>query len=93
MSKAKSISMLVTDLQEENERLIFLKKLFDRACKEEFGLDVKGLHEALQLKDLYEARMAEKQGQQAALPRADRGAAPGQPSDLTTADIGEEWQR
>ena len=39
---------LITDqiaaLQEENERLVSLQKLFDKAVKNEFGLDTKAIH-------------------------------------------------
>ena len=74
----KSISALVTDLQKENERLAFLTKLFNQACRAEFGLDIKAIHKAIELAEICEKRQEEKQGQQAALPRAVRGAAPGQ---------------
>ncbi len=64
MAKTKSISDLVTDLQEENERLHFLEKLFHQACKKEFGYDIKTIHQMLEKQRLYDQRMAEKQGQQ-----------------------------
>lgn len=86
----KSLSGLVTDLQRENEDLVFLKKLFTQACRHEFGLDIKSIHRALKLAEIFEKQLAEKQGQQAALPRAVRGAAPGQTEALPMADIGEE---
>lgn len=72
----KSISSLVTDLQKENEELLFLKKLFNQACRHEFGLDVKSVHRAIELAGIFENQLAEEQGQQAALPLADRGQAP-----------------
>ncbi len=37
MSKAKTIAEMIDDLQRENESLQKLRKLFDKACKEEFG--------------------------------------------------------
>lgn len=64
MAKTKSISDLVTELQRENESLQSLKKLFNQACKNEFGYDVKTIHEMLEKQRLYEQRRAEKQGQQ-----------------------------
>ena len=66
-SKTKSISELVTELQQENESLQSLKKLFNQACKNEFGYDVKTIHQMLEKQKLYEQRRAEKQGQQAAI--------------------------
>lgn len=63
-NKTKSISELVTDLQQENESLQSLKKLFNQACKNEFGYDVKSIHQMLEKQTLYEQRRAEKQGQQ-----------------------------
>jgi uncharacterized protein (UPF0335 family) len=47
MSKSKSISELVEELQAENESLQSLKKLFNQACKNEFGYDVKTLHDII----------------------------------------------
>lgn len=47
MSKTKSIADLVTELQAENESLQSLKKLFNQACKNEFGYDVKALHDII----------------------------------------------
>lgn len=68
MSKSKSISDLVTELQQENESLQSLKKLFNQACKNEFGYGVKELHDIITKQKLYEQKMkerqAEKQGQQ-----------------------------
>ena len=61
MSKTKSISDLVTELQQENESLQSLKKLFNQACKNEFGYDVKTIHQMLEKMNLYEQRKAEKQ--------------------------------
>lgn len=63
-TKTKSISELVTELQQENESLQSLKKLFNQACKNEFGYDVKTIHQILEMQKLYEQRKAEMQGQQ-----------------------------
>lgn len=62
MSKSKSISDLVLQLQKENERLTRLKKAFNRLCKEEFGYGVDDLHKIVKKQEDYEARKAEKQG-------------------------------
>ena len=64
MSKTKSISDLVTELQQENESLQSLKKLFNQACKNEFGYDVKTIHQMLEKQKLYEQKRAEKQSPQ-----------------------------
>lgn len=63
MSKTKSLADLITDLQDENESLQFLKKLFNQACKAEFGCDVKTIHQMIEKQRLYEQRGAEKQSQ------------------------------
>lgn len=63
-SKTKSISELVTELQQENESLKSLNKLFNQACKNEFGFDVKTIHQLLEKQRIYEQSKAEKQGQQ-----------------------------
>ena len=44
MSKTKSITEMVTELQRENEALQGLKKLFNRAVKDEFGYEPKKIH-------------------------------------------------
>ncbi len=48
MAKTKSITDLVTELQEENESLQPLKRLFNQAVKNEFGYDVKELHSIIE---------------------------------------------
>jgi hypothetical protein len=63
-SKTKSISAIVTDLQQENESLQSLKKLFNQACKSEFGFDVKTIHQLLEKQRILEQRATEKQGPQ-----------------------------
>lgn len=65
-SKTKSISELVSELQQENESLQSLKKLFNQACKNEFGYDVKTIHQMIEKQKLSEQRKAETQGQQTA---------------------------
>ena len=68
MSRTKSISDLVTELQEENERLKGLQQLFNSACKKEFGFDIKTIHALINRQEQYERRIAERraaqQGQQ-----------------------------
>ena len=64
MSKTKSISELVTDLQQENESLQSLKKLFNQACKNEFGYGVNELHDLVTKQELYEKRKEEKKNNQ-----------------------------
>lgn len=65
MSKQKSITDIVSDLQRDNERLKGLEKLFERGVKEEFGYTVKQLHEIVKRQEYYEQRKAERQGQSA----------------------------
>lgn len=60
MAKTKSISDLVTELQQENESLQSLKKLFNQACKNEFGYDVKTIHQLIEKQRLYEQKKDEK---------------------------------
>ena len=62
MSKTKSLTELVEELQTETERLQSLKKYFNLAVKAEFGLDVKGIHEVLTKYERLEKKMSQ-QGQ------------------------------
>ncbi len=57
MSKVKSISVLVTELQSENNKAQFLSKLFNQAVKHEFGYGISELHEILTRYKLMESRM------------------------------------
>lgn len=57
MSKTKSLTELVEELQAEAESLQSLKKYFNLAVKAEFGLDVKGVHEALAKYDRLEKKL------------------------------------
>ena len=61
MSKTKSITDLVTELQKENDRLQTLSKLFNKACRDEFGYDVETIHKMLEKQRIYEERRAMKQ--------------------------------
>lgn len=68
MSKAKTITELVTDLQAENESLKRLERLANSYTKQEFGYSIKELHLLLKKLEYYEKkakeRAAAKQGQQ-----------------------------
>ncbi len=55
-SSPKNITEMVNNLQRENEALQGLKKLFNTAVKEEFGYDVKKLHEMLKRLEAYERK-------------------------------------
>lgn len=63
MKKKQNITEIVTELQSENERLKELKKLFERAVKDEFGYTIKQLHELVKRQEYYDQRRAERQGQ------------------------------
>lgn len=63
-SKAKSITELVTELQEENESLQSLKKLFNQAVKNEFGYDIKELHNVVTKWEQHEKKVAERKNMQ-----------------------------
>ena len=52
----KSISDLVMDLQRENEALKRLEKIANIYCRQEFGYDVKSLHEIIVKLENYERR-------------------------------------
>ena len=64
MSKPRSISDLVTELQKENDSLQYLRKLFNQAVKIEFKYDTRQLHEVIRKWELHEKRLTEKQAQQ-----------------------------
>lgn len=63
MSKSNKLSDLVEELQEENEKLQSLKKLFDQACKKEFGYNVAKIHQMISAQEKFEAKKAAQQGQ------------------------------
>ena len=78
MSKTKSITDLVTQLQEENEQAKFFYKLFGQAVKHEFNYSVDELHEIILKYKAYESKYAsresqrqEKQGQQQDISRSE----------------------
>ena len=47
MSKKITITEQIEELQEENERLKGLQKLFEKAVKDEFGFSVKEVHKLI----------------------------------------------
>ena len=75
MAKSKSISDLVTQLQEENEQAKFFYKLFNQAVKHEFDYTVSELHDIIlkykALEQKFRDREGHKQGQQTANERSE----------------------
>ena len=75
MAKAKSITEMVTELQRENEALQGLKRLFNRAVKEEFGYEPKKIHEMIKRCEMYDRKAhsnaPQRQGQQASHERSE----------------------
>ncbi len=61
MSKTKSITEMVTELQRENEALQGLKRLFNKAVKDEFGYEPNKIHEMLKRCEMYD-RKAQSNG-------------------------------
>lgn len=47
MSKAKTITQQIEELQSENDRLRELEKLFEKAVKSEFGCDRRSIHKMI----------------------------------------------
>ncbi len=64
MSKTKSITDLVLELQQENESLKKLDKLAQQYCKQEFGYTVKELHNIIQKHEAYERKVKEREASQ-----------------------------
>ncbi|MBP3261505.1 hypothetical protein [Pseudobutyrivibrio sp.] len=64
MANKKSITTLITELQEENERLNSLGKLFEKAVKNEFGYGTKELHQIIEKWNALARQTAAKQGNQ-----------------------------
>lgn len=62
-SKTKSITELIEELQEENKRAESLTKLFNQAVKNEFGMDIKTIHEKLAKLAQIEKKCEEKKAQ------------------------------
>ena len=62
MSKTKTITDLVAELQEDNNRLQSLDRLFNQACKTEFGHDVRAIHQIIEKCDRYVQHRVNKQG-------------------------------
>ena len=85
MSKTRSITDLVQELQQENESLKGLEKLANQYCKQEFGHTAKELHDIVRKQKAYERKMKEQaalqQGQQIRISHSenqtvDRGKTP-----------------
>ena len=70
MSKKVSITDQIKRLQEENERLKGLQKLFEKAVKDEFGFSVREVHKLVSAQVRYQqqknASQNAAQGQQSA---------------------------
>ncbi len=64
MTKSNKLSDLAEQLQKENEQLQMLKKLFEQACKKEFGYSISQIHKMISSQEKFEAKKAAKQGQQ-----------------------------
>lgn len=64
MSRTKSISDLVTDLQRENDSLQSIKRSVNALLKKEFGYSLDELHHIVDSHEAYEARKAEKKARQ-----------------------------
>lgn len=60
MSKAKTISQQIEDLQQENERLKEYDKLFEKAIKKEFGCDRKTIHKAIKNNNQFQSEFEQK---------------------------------
>lgn len=71
MSKTKSISDLVIDLQNENESLKKLKKNFDKVLRDEFGYNTEELHAIIRKQEEYEQRKAARQGREQTFERSE----------------------
>lgn len=69
--KMKSITSQIDALQAENESLQSLKKLFDKACKNEFGYGIKDLHKIVESHETYMRRKSAQQGQRNQLEHSD----------------------
>lgn len=64
MSKTKSITDLVQELQQENESLKVLEKLAQQFCKQEFGHTIKELHDIIRKQEAYERKIREREASQ-----------------------------
>lgn len=59
MSKNKSISDLITEIQQENESLKGLAKLANQYCRQEFGYNVKEIHQIIEKLNTYEQKQTD----------------------------------
>lgn len=65
MSKTRSITDLVTQLQVENEQAKFYYRLFAQAVKHEFNYSVDELHEIILKYKAYESKSAHREASHA----------------------------
>lgn len=56
---AKTITDQIAELQSENNRLKKLQKLFEKAVKDEFGIDTKTIHKKLGNSSDFESKIAD----------------------------------
>lgn len=63
MSKSNNLPNQLEEILEENEKLQTLKKLFDQACKKEFGYNIAQIHKMISAQERFEAKNAAQQGQ------------------------------
>ena len=69
----KGISDLVLELQEENERLQFLSKLFEKAVKKEFGHSIKEVHRLIDAQLAFENKKNSRLKNEANTPPLSKG--------------------
>ena len=61
MSKTRSITELVNELQRENESLTGLKKGFNTMCKAEFDLSIEQIHKIIEKANALEQKFSSDQ--------------------------------
>lgn len=61
MSKTRSITELVNELQRENESLTGLKKGFNTMCKAEFDLSIEQIHKIIKKANALEQKFSSDQ--------------------------------
>lgn len=64
MSKTKSITELVQELQQENESLKGLEKIANQYCRQEFSHSVKEIHDIIRKYEIYERKRKEREAAQ-----------------------------
>ena len=74
MSKTISIQEKIAEMERENQALQGLKRLFNKAVKDEFGYEPKKIHEMIKRCEMYDRKMRgndSQQGQQASHERSE----------------------